>query len=219
MQDNKSLPIVLAITGASGFVYGLTLLKFFVEHEYPVELVISSNAIIVAKQELGLDLQGKDILLQIKDFLQINHNLRVKIWDQNNIAASISSGSYRTQGMIIAPCSMGTMANIAAGTSNNLISRAADVILKERRRLVLVARETPLSTIHLRNMLTLSEMGAIILPAAPGFYHAPITLIDQINFVVGKTLDVFGIDNESFKRWTGKDKSIPQYLRQFQSLS
>jgi len=141
----------------------------------------------------------KAILLDYTCTQTKSNNLR--LWDHSDIAASISSGSYKTEGMIIAPSSMGTIANIAAGTSNNLIARAADVVIKERRKLILVARETPLSTIHLRNMLTLSEMGAIILPAAPGFYHHPQTITDQVNFILGKTLDAFGIDNDLFTRW------------------
>lgn len=199
-------PIILGITGASGAVYGFNLLKFFLANNFKVELVISNNAIEVAKEELGLKLDNKNLELmknQILDFIVCkNFSANLKIWDQSNIAASISSGSYKTQGMIIAPCSMGTVANIAAGNSNNLVTRAADVVIKERRKLILMIRETPFSTIHLRNMHSLSEMGIIILPAAPGFYHHPQTIDDQVNFVLGKTLDAFGIDNSMFKRWT-----------------
>jgi 4-hydroxy-3-polyprenylbenzoate decarboxylase len=265
---DKSKPIVLAITGASGAVYGFSLLKFFLDSAYKVDLVLSANALKVAKQELDLELEGCDLTttkqriinylfndkrspvnnqtasvnvqtslssrieekkreLQRKKELKsgyksnLSYNLsnekftttnsntvdrspftdNLTLWSPENVAASISSGSYKTQGMIIAPCSMGTIANIAAGTSNNLVARAADVTLKERRKLVLLARETPLSTIHLRNMLTLSELGTIVVPAAPGFYHKPQTMQDQINFVLGKALDVFGIENEMFLRW------------------
>ena len=200
---DKSKPIVLCITGASGAVYGFSLLKFFIDSAYKIDLVLSTNALKVAKQELDLDLEGLELAIvkeRILSYLSpVTHHLN--IWSPENVAASISSGSYKTQGMIIAPCSMGTIANIAAGTSNNLIARAADVTLKERRKLVLLARETPLSTIHLRNMLTLSELGAIVVPAAPGFYHKPETIQDQINFVLGKALDVFGVENEMFLRW------------------
>ena len=262
---DKSKPIVLGITGASGAVYGFSLLKFFLDSAYKVDLVLSDNALKVAKQELGLELEGlgldnvkqkilsylfnaeysipsatnnqatqiqtslsskieekkrelqrrKELKTGYKSNLSYNLNnetisntqhlspntYQLNIWSPDNVAASISSGSYKTQGMIIAPCSMGTIANIAAGTSNNLIARAADVTLKERRRLVLLARETPLNTIHLRNMLALSEMGAIVVPAAPGFYHKPQSMQDQIDFVLGKALDVLGIENEMFLRW------------------
>ncbi len=234
---NSKLPIILAITGASGAVYGLGLLEFLLANDFQVELVYSENAREVAYHELGIDLKSNEsdpsglalndsahnaidkhsgsslqsklskhfsasTNASLKEKILCNINEKLNIWDSKNIAASISSGSYRTAGMIIAPASMGTIANIACGTSNNLIARAADVVLKERRRLVLVARETPLSTIHLRNMLTLSEMGAVVLPAAPGFYHHPRSIQDQINFVLGKTLDAFGLDHELFTRWT-----------------
>ncbi len=214
----KALPIGLGVTGASGAVYGLGLLEFLLAHDFQVELVYSENAREVAYHELGIDLRGlndnefKSQLLKwftsrsSKSDLSNAFANKLNLWHHRNIAASISSGSYKTQGMIIAPASMGTIANIAAGTSNNLIARAADVVLKERRKLILVARETPLSTIHLRNMLTLSEMGAVVLPAAPGFYQHPKTIEDQVNFVLGKTLDAFGLDHELFTRWTSYNK-------------
>ncbi len=277
--SDKSKPIVLGITGASGAVYGFSLLKFFLDSGYKVDLVLSNNALKVAKQELDLELEGhglenikqkilnylangsrpttnnsyntpstfnsqpivqtslsskieqKKLELKRKQELRMKYkqgvsynlnestvsqnikplssspaptNFNLNLWSPENVAASISSGSYKTQGMIIAPCSMGTIANIAAGTSNNLIARAADVVLKERRKLVLLARETPLNTIHLRNMLTLSEMGAAVVPAAPGFYHKPQSIQDQINFVLGKALDVLGIENEMFLRWNSE---------------
>jgi len=229
------LPIVLAVTGASGSVYGLRLLSFLLDTGHQVELVYSDNAKLVAYHELGYDFRNtnkQEFKQQLIELIRqrmgiaspptvarnddargcarnddtIENNLR--IWDHSDVAASISSGSYKTQGMIIAPASMGTIANIAAGTSNNLIARAADVIIKERRKLVLVARETPLSTIHLRNMLTLSEMGAVVLPAAPGFYQHPKTIDDQVDFIVGKTLDAFGIEHELFMRWTNHGRCM-----------
>ena len=218
MKDKSKLPIVVGITGASGAIYGLTLLKFLIENDYKVDLVLSSHAPKVFKAELDMDFnchpeqrEGSNapVINALCKFLSIeDKKSQLQTWDQANVAASISSGSYKTQGMIIAPCSMGTLGNIAAGTSNNLIARAADVTLKERRKLLLLTRETPLNTIHLRNMLTLSEMGAIIMPAAPGFYHKPKTIQDQINFVIGKALDVFDIDNESFKRWLGSTENL-----------
>lgn len=207
-NSTQNLPIVLGITGASGTVYGIKLLKFLVESGFQVELILSKNCEQVFYHELDTSLAGlssEEIKKVIFQKNQINGSLdSVNLWNEKNFAASPSSGSHRTQGMIIAPCSMGTLANIAAGTSNNLIARAADVCLKESRKLILVAREAPLSKIHLRNMLTLSEMGATILPASPGFYHRPQTIDDQINFVLGKTLDVFfgnDFNHELFKRW------------------
>lgn len=204
MKDKSDLPIIVGITGASGAIYGITLIKFLIENQYSVDLVLSPHAEKVFLAELGFHLDS-DKRNSICEFLDLNKDLvSLRLWDHNNVAAAISSGSYKTQGMIIAPCSMGSIGNIAAGTSNNLLTRAADVCLKEKRKLVLVARETPLSTIHLRNMLSLSEIGAVILPATPGFYHNPRNIQDQVNFVLGKTLDAFGIENESFKRWFGE---------------
>jgi flavin prenyltransferase len=205
MKDKSDLPIIIGITGASGAIYGVTLVKFLIENNYSVELVLSPNAEKVFQAELGFSL-NEDKKKSLCEFLHIDDQAAnsLRLWDHKNVAAAISSGSYKTQGMIIAPCSMGSIGNIAAGTSNNLLTRAADVCLKERRKLVLVARETPFSTIHLRNMLCLSEMGAVILPATPGFYHNPRSIQDQVNFVLGKTLDSFGIENESFSRWFGE---------------
>lgn len=207
-STTPDLPIVLGITGASGTVYGIKLLKFLAESGFQVELILSKNCEQVFYHELGISLAGlsnQEIKEMIFTKNQIDtHTNSVNLWDEKNFAASPSSGSHQTQGMIVAPCSMGTLANIAAGTSNNLIARAADVCLKEKRKLILVARETPLSQIHLRNMLDLSQMGATILPASPGFYHKPQTIDDQTNFVIGKTLDVFfgsNFDHKLFKRW------------------
>jgi len=211
MQEipNNNLPVVIGITGASGAIYGVNLVKFFLDNGRRIELIISDNAVKVFKLELKLALsssspqENKKNLLDYLGIVNESQKSLLDIWHQDNVAACVSSGSYKTHGMIIAPCSMGTIANIANGTSNNLIARAADVILKERRKLVLLAREAPFNTIHLRNMLSLSEMGAIVVPASPGFYHQPLTLQDQIDFVIGKTLDVFGVENELFKRWQG----------------
>ncbi|NQY79210.1 MAG: UbiX family flavin prenyltransferase [Candidatus Caenarcaniphilales bacterium] len=220
MSDfDSSKSIVLGITGASGTQYGLNLLEFLLETGHKVDLVISDNALLVAKLEMELNwanLNVQELKFKLLNYLFIEKRdsekaltlerveelkANLNIWQEENIAASIASGSYRVAGMIISPCSMGTLAHIAMGTSHNLISRAADVMLKERKKLILVVRETPFSTIHLKNMLSLSEAGAVILPAIPAFYHRPQTIQDQIDFITGKTLDSFGIDSGLFKRW------------------
>lgn len=203
----KNKPITVAITGASGFIYGLRLLEFLLSQDFTVDLVLSKTAHKVAKLESSLNLveekqsENKKLIL---DNLNLNTNKNLNLWSENNLAASISSGSYRSQGMIIIPCSMGAIGRIANGISDDLIARCADVCLKEKNKLILVARETPLNTIHLQNMLNLSQLGAIILPAMPAFYHQPKTIDDLINFVVGKALDSFGIDHELFNRWMSK---------------
>jgi len=201
-------PITVAISGASGTVYGIRILQFLLENNYKVDFIISESASKVAKEEINLDLSLNPHLLkeQVLSHFTVKSNNKINgaflnVWAHNDISASISSGSYRSLGMIIVPASMGTIAAISCGTSDNLITRAADVCLKERRRLVLVPREMPFSSIHLENLLKLSKTGAVIAPACPGFYHNPKELTDAIDFVVGKVLDLFGIDHNLFKRW------------------
>lgn len=207
-ENQQSYPVVLAISGASGFIYGFEMLRFFLENHFKVELVLSDSAAKVAKYEhdLIIDTSSPEAIKEtlINELQKQSHNINdelLSVWGHSDIAASVSSGSYRTQGMIVAPCSMATLANIAHGTSNNLIARAADVVIKEKRKLVLMPRETPLSPIHLKNMYELSQIGVHIVPAAPGFYHRPEKLQDMVDFMVGKTLDAFGVDHELFKRW------------------
>ena len=209
------LPITIAISGASGTIYGIRTLQFLLENNYKVELIISESATKVAKEETNLTLSTSPELLkeQVLSYLEKNSNKKIQsallnVWAHNDIGASISSGSYRTLGMIIIPASMGTIGAIASGTSDNLITRAADVCLKERRKLVLVPREMPLNTIHLENLLKLSQIGAIIAPASPAFYHNPKELINSIDFVVGKVLDLFGIEHSMFKRWKEESKDL-----------
>lgn len=207
-SENKNLPIILAISGASGTVYGLRAIQFLLQNNYKVELVISQSASRVAACELNLTLDTEPSILkqQVLSYLKVegfSNNLNV--WSIYDIASSISSGSYKTQGMIIIPTSMGTIGEISSGTSRNLITRAADVCLKERRKLILVPREMPFSTIHLENLLKLSQCGAIISPACPGFYHNPTQISENIDFVVGKVLDLFGIDHSLFSRWRSEE--------------
>ena len=212
-NSNLSLPVIVAISGASGTVYGMRLLHFLLENNYKVEFVISESASKVAKAEIDLNLSldpkilKEQVLSYLGDSVSKKEEL-LNIWSHKDIAASISSGSYRTSGMIIIPASMGTIGAIASGTSDNLITRAADVCLKERRKLILVPREMPFSTIHLENLTRLSIAGAIIAPACPGFYHNPKDLNDAIDFVVGKVLDLIGIDHSLFKRW--RELSLPK---------
>lgn len=213
------LPITVAISGASGTIYGLRMLQFLLENTYKVDLIISESASKVAHSEVNLTLSLDPTLLkeQVLSYLNpesliLSPNELLNVWAYNDISASISSGSYRTQGMIIIPASMGTIGAIACATSRNLITRAADVCLKERRKLVLVPREMPLNTIHLENLFKLSQIGAIVAPASPAFYHNPKNLMDMVDFVVGKALDIFGIEHSLFMRWKENSQVHKQYM-------
>lgn len=207
----KELPIILAMTGASGAIYGLRMLQYLVSVKQPVELVLSKAAIRVMQEEHDLKIdQSKNALENIFHFLNIDTNCKtVKLHDLLDYGATISSGSYKTRGMVILPCSAGTLGALAHGLSENLVHRAASVCLKERRPLVIVVREMPFGQIQLKNMLALSEAGAIVSCASPGFYHRPRTVMDQIDFVVGRVLDQMDLDNSLFKRW--KEES-PQFV-------
>ena len=191
--------LIVGITGDSGVVYAVRLLDVLNQlKKYEIHLTISDSAARALFEELGiridLDRFTLESLLGYSSDLVVYHH-------QSDIAACIASGSFRTEGMVIAPCSMGTLGSISAGLSRNLVQRAADVCIKERRQLVLVPRETPLNTIHLENMLKLSHLGVCILPAMPGFYHAPKTVDDQIDFIVAKVLDCFGLEAGLIRRW------------------
>ncbi len=181
--------LIVAMTGSSGATLGIEVLRALkAASQLELHLVVSRGAELTIAQETDYTL---DDVCALADHVHALHN----------IGASIASGTFRTEGMLIVPCSMKTVAGIACGYSDNLILRAADVVLKERRKLVLVARETPLSTIHLRNMLSLSEMGAIILPPMVSYYHRPKTLQELNAHLVGKILDQFGIPYDGLKRW------------------
>ncbi len=181
--------LIVAITGASGVVYGKRLLEVLRGKKVETYLIISKAAENVIEHELEMT----------KNELE---KLASHVYDVNDLTAPIVSGSFKTDGMIVIPCSMKTLAGIAHGYSENLILRAADVMLKEKRKLVLVPRETPLSVVHLRNMLDLASQGVLVVPAMPAYYHKPEKIEDIIDFVVGKTLDQLGIEHELFKRWT-----------------
>ena len=195
-------PIILAISAASGIVYGIRVLEFLLKNKYKVELIISSKAYYIAKYELNLELSHcrETIHRNILDYLKLKtENLRV--WLDDEIWANPSSGSYRTQGMIIAPASMAVISAISHGHAENLLTRAADVCLKEKRPLTIVPRETPLNTIHLENMLKLSSLGVNVVPPIFGHYAKIKTLDEGINFVTGKILDAHKIDNDLYERW------------------
>jgi 4-hydroxy-3-polyprenylbenzoate decarboxylase len=183
------LPLIVGISGASGAIYGVRLLEVL-KGKVPTHLVVSKSAALTLKKELDLSVE------RIRALAQTNHQ-------NTDVGAVISSGSFKTRGMVIAPCSIRTLSDIAYGTTDTLLSRAADVTLKERRRLVLVVREAPLHAGHLRSMLTVTENGAIVVPPVPAFYHQPKTIDDVVNQTIGRCLDLFDIDIGLVKRWQG----------------
>src|SRR5882724_9111808 len=192
-------PVVLALTGASGAPYGVRLLEVLARNRVPVWLVATSHGMRLLRDECGID--TLDALRQATggDWRSITS------FPDGDRGALPASGSQRTHGMAICPCSMGTVAAIAGGTSRSLVERAADVALKERRKLVLVPRETPLSLIHLRNLVKVAEAGAVVIPAAPGFYHRPSTVAELVDFIVQRVLDQLDLEIEITRRWTGDD--------------
>jgi 4-hydroxy-3-polyprenylbenzoate decarboxylase len=188
--------LVIAITGATGAVYGVRLLQHLKQVSRPdgrpveTHLVISDAAVLTLHQETGLQRKEVEALAHV-------------VHKQNNIGASIASGSFQADGMVIAPCSMKTLASVAHGLSDNLIARAADVMLKERRRLILMVRETPFNLAHLRNMTVVTEMGGIIFPPLPSFYHQPKTIDEMVDHTVARVIDLFGICHNLAPRWNG----------------
>jgi polyprenyl P-hydroxybenzoate/phenylacrylic acid decarboxylase-like protein len=190
--------LIIAITGASGTVYGVRMLEQLrASDACETHLVMSASGALTATQELSMK-RG-----DIEALADVVHNVK-------DVGATIASGSFKSEGMVIAPCSMKTLASIAHGFADNLVSRAADVILKERRKLVLMARETPLNLAHLRNMTAITEMGGIVFPPVPAFYTQPESLDDIINHTVGRVLDLFSIPHTKLvKRWEGINK-LPQ---------
>ncbi len=199
MKDKgvKMKKIILGLTGASGSIYFLRLAEQLSKREIELHLVASQLGEQVLQYETGITLSEQAALWN-------TNCAKVILEDNNNLFSAAASGSSRFEAMAIVPCSMSTLAKLAHGITETLLTRAADVMLKERRRLVLVPRETPLSTVHLKNMTELSQLGATILPAMPGFYGRPETMEDLIDFVVGKTLDSLEIENNEYKRWEGQ---------------
>ncbi len=180
--------LVVAVTGASGVIYGIRVLELLRETEIETHLIVSKAAELTIAYET--DIAPK----KLRELASVYHGV-------TDIGASISSGSFQTMGMLVCPCSMRTMSEIATGVTTTLVSRAADVVLKERRKLVLAVRETPLHAGHLRTMATLSDLGAVIAPVVPAFYTRPVTLDDIINHTAGRLLDNFGIEVGAVKRW------------------
>ena len=190
MSANPPRRLVIGISGASGTVYGIRMLELLQGTDIETHLVMSKAA------EMTLAYETDRTVKDIRSLAGVNH-------PNSDIGATISSGSFPTIGMVVAPCSIKTMSEIATGVTSSLLSRAADVVLKERRRLVLAVRETPLHSGHLRTMMQLADMGAVIAPIMPAFYNRPRTVDDIINHTVGRLLDLFGIDNSIVKRWHG----------------
>jgi 4-hydroxy-3-polyprenylbenzoate decarboxylase len=185
-----SLRLIVAITGASGVIYGKRLLEVLKEKKVETHLIVSQAAEKVIENEL--EMTKKDM-----------ERLASHVYSLGDLSAPLMSGSFQTDGMIIIPCTMKTLAGIASGYSDNLILRAADVTLKERRKLIVVPRETPLSVVHLRNMLEVAKLGVFVVPAMPAYYHKPKRIDDLVDFVVGKVLDCLGLEHKLFKRWAG----------------
>lgn len=189
-----SLPLTFAITGASGAPYAVRLLRALNEAHVPVRLIVSRTGWRLLQEEL--DISGEqDLRSQTGDWSN------VILYPDDDRGATPASGSAPSMGMVVCPCSMGTLASIAQGTTRSLIERAADVVLKERRKLILVPRETPYSMIHLENMLRLTQAGAVVLPASPGFYNRPQSMNDLYDFIVGRVLSQLGIEHRIGPRW------------------
>ena len=200
-----SWPIIIGVSGASGLIYAVRALKFLLRANYTVELVASKATYQVWQAEQNIRMPPE--LVKQEEFWREQADEfsgKLICHSATDVGANIASGSFHTVGMIVIPCSMSTVAKLAAGLSSDLLERAADVQLKEGRKLVIVPRETPFSLIHLRNLTTLAEAGARIVPAIPAWYHHPQTIEDLVDFVVARTLDQLQIDCVPLKRWQGQ---------------
>jgi len=196
-------PIVVAITGASGAPYAVRLLEALADARRSVQLIVSSHGFRLLDTEMGID--SLDALR--KHVGAERWDRSITVFEDTDRGATPASGSALSDGMVICPCSMGTLSAISVGASRSLVERAADVALKERRKLILVPRETPLSAVHLENMLRLTHAGAIVMPAAPGFYHRPKSIDDLVNFVVARVLDHLSVRHSLVARWnSGSDE-------------
>lgn len=199
-MEARERPIVVAITGASGAPYAVRLLEVLTSHERRVSLIVSAHGARLLSTEMAIP--SLDALRE--RIGRDRWDAAVRVFDDRDRGAAPASGSALTAGMVICPCSMGTVAAIAAGASRSLVERAADVALKERRPLILVPRESPYSVIHLENMLRATRAGALVLPASPGFYHRPVTIDALVDFIVARILDHLGVENALVPRWGGE---------------
>ena len=197
MTPAADRPIIVAVTGASGAPYAVRLIEALVERQQRVSLIVSDHGVRLLKTEMDIE-----SVAALRERVGVaGWDTVVRVYDDRDRGAAPASGSALSAGMVICPCSMGTMSAIAVGASRSLVERAADVTLKERRRLILVPRESPYSAIHLENMMTLTRAGAVILPASPGFYHRPRTIGDLVDFIVGRVLDQLGVEQALVPRW------------------
>jgi 4-hydroxy-3-polyprenylbenzoate decarboxylase len=192
----------IAITGASGATYGMRVLRALITGGHNVYLTITGDGLHILNDETGLMLKGSetDIQYALEKHLEAKEG-QLRYFDEDNLYAPIASGSSPVDGMVVIPCSMKALSSMAHGFASNLIERAADVTIKEKRKLIIVPRETPLSSIHLRNMLALSEVGCHIIPAMPAFYHHPKKITDMVDFIAGRVLDALGVENDLSPRW------------------
>ena len=201
-------PYIVGITGASGAIYGIRFVQVLAELGYDLALVISDAARLVIQEELGVTLKtltDKSGFGELFDSKQLE---RVTFYSSKDLTAPIASGSYPTKGMVIIPCSTGTLGHMASGATVNLIHRAAECTMKEGRRLVIVPREAPLSALHLENLLKLARVGVRVLPASPAFYSGAQTIQDLVDFMIGKVLDSLEIPHAVYPRWTGKTVTV-----------
>lgn len=211
-SGGKQKPIVVGITGASGSVLGFRLIEELIRLEQPVELVMTEKSYQVIFEETGLKIAGQDKAANVIRHLGMPEEriAQLKVFENNRLDAPPSSGTHLTQGMVIIPCSMGTLGRVANGITDNLVARSADVTLKEHRKLIIVPRESPLNQIHLRNLTTLSQCGVVIIPPMLSFYLPDFgTIQGQIDYTVGKVLDQLGFEHDLYTRW-GNQKALIQ---------
>jgi flavin prenyltransferase len=203
-----SKPLIIGVSGASGLIYAVRTIKYLLAADYAIELVASKSTYMVWQAEQDIRMPSEPLQQEMfwRQQAQVESGGKLNCHPWGDVGANIASGSFRTLGMMIIPCSMSTVGKLAGGLSGDLLERAADVQLKEGRKLVLVPRETPFSLIHLRNLTSLAEAGVRIVPAIPAWYHNPQTIEDLVDFVVARALDQFEIDCIPLKRWEGRGK-------------